>query len=65
MAGYSEPVWRKSSYCDSSACLEIAALDGQVYVRHSENPDGPWLIFAQDAWKEFVDQVRLGAFDSE
>jgi hypothetical protein len=50
--------WRRSSYCDSSACVEVAVAADRVYVRNSENPDS-YLSFSHEEWRVFV----LGLFD--
>jgi hypothetical protein len=55
--------WRKSAYCSSSGCIEVA-VDADAYlVRDSKNPDGPRLTFDQSEWTAFVAGVRAGDFD--
>jgi hypothetical protein len=51
--------WRRSSRCDSSACVEVAwAGPTTVWVRDSEDPDGPVLEFDPQAWEQFIDWIR-------
>jgi hypothetical protein len=55
--------WRKTTRCDSAACVEVARSNGNVYVRQSNDPDGPFLIIPEDAWEGFLRAVRAGTFD--
>ena len=57
-------VWRKSSLSGPSDCVEVAPLGELIFVRDSEEPDGPWLRFTQSQWRCFVEAVRSGEFDS-
>lgn len=61
----SGPDWRKSSYSQGqTACVEAATgmPDGEVWVRHSRNPDGEILRFSSAEWQAFVAAVRDGEF---
>jgi len=56
--------WWKSSYSSESAnCVEVAEVDGEVWLRDSKNPAGPVLRLDPDAWRQFVRAVSAGAFD--
>jgi Domain of unknown function (DUF397) len=55
--------WRKSTRCDSGACLEVAVRDDRVLIRESDRPDGPWLEVSRASWTAFVRGVRAGEFD--
>jgi hypothetical protein len=55
--------WRKSEYCGTNACVEVAVNEGSFLVRDSKNPDGPRLTFDQSEWIAFVAGVRAGNFD--
>ncbi|GAB3966542.1 DUF397 domain-containing protein [Plantactinospora veratri] len=53
--------WRKSSRSNGASgnCVEVADnLSGVVGVRDSKDPTGPALVFAPQAWRSFVRQVR-------
>lgn len=54
--------WRKSSYSGGNGeCVELAVNDqGEVWVRDSKNPAGPWLSFPAEAWRGFIGEVRCG-----
>jgi hypothetical protein len=55
--------WFKSTQSSESAgCVEVN-VGPTVRVRDSKNPDGPRLAFSRQAWQEFVQGVRDGAFD--
>jgi Domain of unknown function (DUF397) len=56
-------VFRKSSLSGGSECVEVAALGEVVFVRDSEEPDGPWLRFTHAQWRCFVEAVHVGEFD--
>ncbi|WP_144119548.1 DUF397 domain-containing protein [Catellatospora sichuanensis] len=54
--------WRRSSYCDSGACVEVAQLDHGVAVRDSKDPQGPVLRFSRQEFAAFIAGVRAGDF---
>jgi hypothetical protein len=58
-------VWRKSSYSGTNGgnCVEVGRVSKSVAVRDSKDPHGPVLSIHPDAWREFTDQVKDGAFD--
>lgn len=52
--------WRKASRSGNNggACVETAALNRQVAVRDSKDPDGRQLHVSQAAWREFAQRIR-------
>ncbi|MFD8337231.1 DUF397 domain-containing protein [Streptomyces solisilvae] len=57
----STAVWRKSNYSSNAGgeCVEVADnLPGIVPVRDSKNPEGPVLIFQNDAWSTFIASLK-------
>ncbi|WP_212845431.1 DUF397 domain-containing protein [Catellatospora sp. IY07-71] len=56
--------WVKSSYCDSSACVEVALAGQEIAVRDGKNPQGPVLRFSRQEWQTFVAGVGAGDFAS-
>jgi hypothetical protein len=55
--------FRKSSFCGSSACVEVARDGDGVLVRDSKDPAAAPLRFTADEWAAFVAGVRAGEFD--
>ncbi|WP_027344757.1 DUF397 domain-containing protein [Hamadaea tsunoensis] len=55
-------LWKKSSRCDTSACVEVAEIDDAVGVRQSEDGDHV-LIVSREAWRDFAAGVKDGEFD--
>lgn len=60
-----EPLrWFKSTRSASNgACVETAKVTDGVAVRDSKDPHGPILRFDNNAWSNFISQVKAGAFD--
>jgi len=56
--------WRRSSWCATQSCVEVADLpDGSVAVRDSKVPGvSPILVFTTDEWESFVSGVKAGEF---
>jgi hypothetical protein len=59
---YDMPQWQKSSYCGTSACVEVAMTSDAVLVRDSKNPQGAPLAFTTDEWDAFVTGIKAGEF---
>ncbi len=55
--------WRATTRCYSGTCVEVAIRADQVFLRHSAEPDGPWLILSRPSWAAFLEGVRAGHFD--
>jgi len=55
--------WRKSSRCDTSACVEIATAGDAVLLRNSTVAHDV-LSLPVDAWRSFVDGVKYGDFST-
>ena len=56
---------RRAQWCTSthsangSTCVEVAQnLPGIVAVRDSKDSVGPALVFTQDEWRAFIENVR-------
>ena len=47
------PTWIRSTRCESSNCVEVATLDGDVLLRDSKDVDGPVLRFSMAEWEHF------------
>lgn len=50
-------VWRKSRNSPQQDCVEVARLDGTVFVRDSKDRTGPRLHFTSEQWKAFIGDI--------
>jgi uncharacterized protein DUF397 len=60
-AGASQRHWRRSSLCDTSACVEVAVLEGLVRIRNSNDP-AVTLSFTATEWSLFTSAMMAGEF---
>ncbi len=44
-------------------CVEVAPVNGKIFVRDSKNPSGPALEYPAKAWWNFLAEARLGNLD--
>jgi hypothetical protein len=53
-------VWRKSSRSGGSGgqCVELATTCGLTAVRDSKNPNGPHIVFTDDAFGSFLANLK-------
>jgi hypothetical protein len=58
-----EASWVRSSFCDTGTCVE-ASVSNDVFVRNSKDPDVA-VRFSQEEWEAFVRGVKAGEFDLE
>ena len=54
--------WRRSTFCASGNCVEVAHAGEDVVVRSSTDGDKV-VAFTAEAWTDFVEAVRGGEFD--
>jgi Domain of unknown function (DUF397) len=62
---HSRVEWRKSRYCGSGACVEVAKVDGHYLMRDSGIDQSPVLRFTEAEWTTFLLGLRAGDFDFE
>ncbi|MFC7242158.1 DUF397 domain-containing protein [Catellatospora aurea] len=63
MSNFESPAsWRKSSRCDTGACVEVAQLGTEIGLRDSKDPRGPVLRFTRQEFAAFIAGVRAGDF---
>jgi hypothetical protein len=60
--GQSQVAWRKSRFCGSGACVEVAKADGSYLVRDSKVSQSPVLTFTESEWDAFARGLRAGDF---
>lgn len=61
-AGARSVVWRRSSFCQTGECVEVAALDGMILVRDSKRPE-PVLAYSSEEFRSFALAIRAGEYD--
>ena len=55
--------WRRSTYCGTESCIEVAILDDRAYVRSSKDAEGAYMVFDKEEWRNFLAGVRDHQFD--
>lgn len=55
--------WRKSSTCDSGACVMVAQHGDYVLVGNTSQPGGPINTYTRSEWREFLAGAKRGDFD--
>jgi predicted secreted Zn-dependent protease len=55
--------WRVSRTCDTGACVGVARRGNAVYIRNTNDPEGPISTFTAEEWRQFLAGVKLGDFD--
>jgi predicted secreted Zn-dependent protease len=55
--------WRKSTRCDTGACVEAALIEGSVHIRDPQTTTE--LTVSAAAWQQFIEGVKNGEFDRE
>jgi len=58
-----DDVFRKSTFSESSACVEVAKNADIIKVRDTKNRQGTVLSFTHAEWDAFLKGVRQGEFD--
>ncbi|WP_310361772.1 DUF397 domain-containing protein [Catenuloplanes atrovinosus] len=57
-ADQARKTWRRSTRCDTSACVEVATAHSGTSVRNSTDAAGPMLIFSAEAWRAFLGKIK-------
>ncbi|QMU74139.1 DUF397 domain-containing protein [Streptacidiphilus sp. P02-A3a] len=56
--------WTKAAASgNDNDCVELASLDGAVFIRDSKNPTGPALCFTPSEASAFLAGAKAGDFD--
>ena len=58
-----EPAWRRSTACESGACVEVAATDEAVMIRNPEIPDDVPVTLSHAEWQGLLGAMKDGVFD--
>jgi hypothetical protein len=62
MAFLDDVRWRRSPYCASAACVEVAVINGEIALRDSKLRDSPILRFTREEWDAFTAGVQADSF---
>lgn len=57
-------MWRISSYCNESECVEVGFAGDRVWVRSAGKVDRAPVGFTGRAWSAFLDGLRRGELSS-
>ena len=57
-------MWRRSTFCADTTCVEVAWAENKVLMRDAKNPAGQSLAFDQATWQEFIRGVERGEFEA-
>lgn len=59
-------LWRKSSACAPTECVEVAFARERIFVRDSKNRERAVLEFTYEEWRTFLaNQAHWGALDNQ
>jgi hypothetical protein len=60
-----QPIWRKAadSAGPNKGCVEVAAVEGQAWVRDSKSNTGEILKYDQKQWGDFLNWAKEGKVD--
>ena len=56
--------WKRSSFCTSTACVEVGRDRAHVLVRDSKDPVAAPQRYTGEEWSAFVLAVKAGEFDN-
>jgi len=56
--------WRKARRsANNGACVELAAANGQILIRDSQDQNGPVMKYSECSWDLFIANAKMGQFD--
>jgi Domain of unknown function (DUF397) len=57
--------WHKSSFCQTSECVEISEYNGTVLMRNSAQPasESGYIYFTEEEFSAFLKAAKAGQFD--
>ena len=55
--------WRVSRTCDTGACVGVARQGDVIYIRNTNDSEGPISKFTTEEWRHFRVGAKLGHFD--
>jgi hypothetical protein len=61
--GHTGQQWRRSSFCQSGECAEVARQDGMIVLRDSKEAAGGVVRYTAEEWLALVRGIKAGEFD--
>jgi Domain of unknown function (DUF397) len=56
--------WQKARRSvNNGACVEVASVSRQIFVRDSQDQNGPTMRYSKASWKVFLADVKKDQFD--
>ena len=62
--GAGQAAFRRSSFCGTGECIEVAQRNGVIVLRDSTQPQSRMLNYAPEDWRSFVGRIKAGRFDA-
>lgn len=53
--------WRRSTFCEAGACVEVAQDGDLVLMRDSKDTSRPFLGFDRATWADFIAEIENGS----
>jgi Domain of unknown function (DUF397) len=63
-ASRTQPQWRRSMYCASNDCVEIAQVNGTIMLRNSTKPRRV-VRYTPEEWRAFTQGLQAGLRELE
>lgn len=57
-------MFKRSSFCSTGSCVEVATAGGEFFIRDSKHPEGPVLRFTSAEWTVFLAGAAAGELDN-
>lgn len=55
--------WFMSHACESGACIKVARRGKSVLIGNTNSPEGPFMEFTTEEWRNFLVGAKGGDFD--
>jgi hypothetical protein len=67
MATVSDHPWRKSSFCESGACIEVrlGAITDMIEIRSTTDDPDDYVLVTAAEYDAFIADVKAGKFDRD
>jgi hypothetical protein len=55
--------WRRTSFCGTAECVEVAQQDQMILIRDSKDPSHVPLRYTRAEFKAFAEGIKAGELD--